>query len=45
MLAEPWVQRPRDMKLMTNYDIEEAPYCAEKDRSHMQDLSHHGNIR
>jgi hypothetical protein len=45
VLAEPWVQRPRDLKRMTNYDIEEAPYCAEKDRSHMQDLSHHGNIR
>jgi len=45
VLAEPWVQRPRDLKRMTNYDIEEAPFCAEKDRSHMQDLSHHGNIR
>ena len=45
VFAEPWIQKPRDLKLMTNYDIEEAPFCAEKDRSHMQDLSHHGNIR
>ena len=25
VFAEPWVQKPRDLKLMTTYDIEEAP--------------------
>jgi len=43
--AEPWDQRSRDLKLMKDYEIEEAPYCSERDASHLQDLSHHGNLR
>ena len=34
-----------ELPLMKDYDIEEAPYCSERSRPHMQDLSHHGNIR
>lgn len=45
VLAEPWKQRSRDLKLMKDYEIEEAPYCSERDASHLQDLSHHGNLR
>ena len=45
VLAEPWKVNPRDMKLMTTYDIEEAPFCSERDAAHLQDLSHHGNLR
>jgi hypothetical protein len=45
VLAEPWKQRSRDLKLMKGYEIEEAPYCSERDASHLQDLSHHGNLR
>ena len=45
VLAEPWKQRSRDLKLMKDYEIEEAPYCSERDKSHLQDLSHHGNLR
>jgi len=45
VFAEPWKQRPRDLKLMKDYEIEEAPYCSERDASHLQDLSHHGNLR
>ena len=45
VLAEPWKQRPRDLKLMKDYEIEEAPFCSERDASHLQDLSHHGNLR
>jgi hypothetical protein len=45
VLAEPWKQRARDLKLMKDYEIEEAPYCSERDKSHLQDLSHHGNLR
>jgi hypothetical protein len=30
---------------MKDYEIEEAPYCSERDAAHMQDLSHHENIR
>ena len=45
VLAEPWKLKPRDLKLMSNYDIEEAPFCSERDASDLQDLSHHGNLR
>jgi len=45
VFAEPWNQRSRDLKLMKDYEIEEAPYCSERDASHLQDLSHHGNLR
>jgi hypothetical protein len=45
VLSEPWKQRSRDLKLMKDYEIEEAPYCSERDASHLQDLSHHGNLR
>jgi len=45
VLSEPWKQRPRDLTLMKNYEIEEAPYCSERDKSTLQDLSHHGNLR
>ena len=45
VFAEPWKQRSRDLKLMKDYEIEEAPYCSERDASHLQDLSHHGNLR
>jgi hypothetical protein len=45
VLSEPWKQRSRDLKMMKDYDIEEAPYCSERDASHLQDLSHHGNLR
>jgi hypothetical protein len=45
VFVEPWKQRSRDLKLMKDYEIEEAPYCSERDASHLQDLSHHGNLR
>ena len=45
VLVEPWKQRSRDLKLMKDYQIEEAPYCSERDKDHLQDLSHHGNLR
>jgi hypothetical protein len=45
MLAEPFVTKGRTLNLMTDYEIEEAPHCVERDRPHMQDLSHHGNVR
>jgi hypothetical protein len=45
VLAEPWKQRSRDLTMMKNYEIEEAPYCSERDKSDLQDLSHHGNLR
>ena len=45
VFSEPWKQRSRDLKLMKDYEIEEAPYCSERDASHLQDLSHHGNLR
>ena len=45
VFAEPWKLRSRDLKLMKDYEIEEAPYCSERDASHLQDLSHHGNLR
>jgi hypothetical protein len=45
VFTEPWKQRSRDLKLMKDYEIEEAPYCSERDASHLQDLSHHGNLR
>jgi hypothetical protein len=45
VLAQPWVMPSRPLKLMKDYEIEEAPYCSERDAAHMQDLSHHENIR
>ena len=45
VFSEPWKQRSRDLKLMKDYEIEEAPYCSERDASHLQDLTHHGNLR
>ena len=45
VFSEPWKQRSRELKLMKDYEIEEAPYCSERDASHLQDLSHHGNLR
>jgi len=45
VLAQPWKVNPRTLPLMKTYDIEEAPFCSERDASHLQDLSHHGNIR
>ena len=45
VLAQPWKLNHRALPLMKTYDIEEAPYCSERDASHLQDLSHHGNIR
>jgi hypothetical protein len=45
VFTAPWKQRSRDLKLMKDYEIEEAPYCSERDASHLQDLSHHGNLR
>jgi len=45
VFAQPWVQPSRPLKLMKDYEIEEAPYCSERDAAHMQDLSHHENIR
>jgi len=45
VFSEPWKQRSRELKLMKDYEIEEAPYCSERDAAHLQDLSHHGNLR
>lgn len=44
VLAEPWVQRPRIAHL-TDFELVEAVPCIERDRSHMQDLSHHESLR
>jgi hypothetical protein len=35
----------RVLPLMTDYEIEEAPLCVERDRPNIPDLGHHGNIR
>ena len=43
--AEPWKMNGRVLPLMTNYEIEEAPLCVERDRPNIPDLGHHGNIR
>ncbi len=44
VLAEPWVQRPRIAHL-TDQELVEAAPCIERDLPHMQDLSHHDNVR
>ncbi len=44
VLAEPWVQRPRIAHL-TDQELVEAAPCIERDLPHMQDLSHHDNLR
>ncbi|MDE0004252.1 MAG: hypothetical protein OXQ29_16305 [Rhodospirillaceae bacterium] len=44
VLAEPWVQRPRIAHL-TGQELVEAAPCIERDLPHMQDLSHHDNLR
>ena len=44
VLAEPWVQRPRIAHL-TDQELVEAAPCIERDLAHMQDLSHHDNLR
>ena len=44
VLAEPWVQRPRIAHL-TDVELVEAAPCIERDLPHMQDLSHHDNVR
>ena len=44
VLAEPWVQRPRIAHL-TDRELVEAAPCIERDLAHMQDLSHHDNVR
>jgi hypothetical protein len=45
VLAEPWKVNPRTVTLRADDEIEEAPFCQDRDRSDMQDLSHHGNTR
>jgi len=45
VLVEPWKMTPRALKLMTDVEIEEAPFCSDRDLSRMQDLTHHGNTR
>ena len=44
VLAEPWAQRPRIAQL-TDQELVEAAPCIERDLPHMQDLSHHDNLR
>lgn len=44
VLAEPWQQRPRIAHL-TDQELVEAAPCIERDLPHMQDLSHHDNLR
>lgn len=44
VLAEPWVQRTRTAYL-TDQELVEAAPCIERDLPHMQDLSHHDNVR
>ena len=44
VLAEPWAQRPRIAHL-TDQELVEAAPCIERDLPHMQDLSHHDNLR
>ncbi len=44
VLAEPWQQRPRIARLADRELVEAAP-CIERDLPHMQDLSHHDNVR
>ena len=44
VLAEPWVQRPRIAHL-TDQELVEAAPCIERDLPHMQDMSHHDNLR
>ena len=44
VLAEPWEQRRRIAHL-TDQELVEAAPCIERDLPHMQDLSHHDNVR
>ena len=44
VLAEPWVQRPR-IAYLTDLELVEAAPCIERDLPHMQDMSHHDNVR
>ena len=44
VLTEPWVQRPRIAHL-TDLELVEAAPCIERDLPHMQDMSHHDNLR
>jgi hypothetical protein len=45
VLVEPWKVTGRVLPLMTNYDIEEAPHCIEKDTANLPVDGFHGNIR
>ena len=45
VLVEPWKVNGRVLPLMTNYDIEEAPHCVEKDAVNLPEDGFHGNIR
>jgi len=44
ILVEPWVMRPRDLRL-SRQELEEPPRCEERDLVHMVDGSHHENPR
>jgi hypothetical protein len=44
VLAEPWVLRPRVLRLSAQ-ELEEPPRCEERDLRHMVDGSHHENPR
>ena len=44
VLAEPWAQRARIARL-TDQELVEAAPCIERDLAHMQDMSHHDNVR
>jgi hypothetical protein len=45
VLVEPWKVNGRVLPLMTNYEIEEAPHCRERDATELPIDGFHGNIR
>jgi hypothetical protein len=45
VLVEPWKVTPRTLTLMTNADIEEAPFCEDRGISDRVTKDYHGNVR
>ena len=45
VLVEPWTMTPRTLTLLTDLEIEESPFCEDRDLSRMKDLTHHTNVR
>ena len=45
VLVEPWKVNPRTLTMMTNTDIEEAPFCEDRGTADRVTLDYHGNVR